>query len=223
MFAIGFGSGVNATELNAIAANGNAVLTERTDGFTFKDGRKAAIRVMGTFELDTDEVEALAARVRAEHPQLHLLINNAGIFPRVGKIDEIDFDDYNRTLAVNTVGPVRVTRALLPNLRESKLKMIAGLSSNLGSIAENERGNFYGYRESKAGLNTFTRSLAAEFGPQGFICIVLNPGWVRTDMGGQNAPLAVDESGAGLFRVIEGLKPADNGTFWTHAGEQMDW
>ena len=104
---------------------------------------------------DQGSVDRMAAELMDQ--PIDLLINNAGIFPRVGKIDEIDFDDYKRTLSVNTIGPVRVTRALLPNLRQGKLKIVAGLSSNLGSIAENERGNFYGYRESKAALNIHRR------------------------------------------------------------------
>jgi NAD(P)-dependent dehydrogenase (short-subunit alcohol dehydrogenase family) len=170
---------------------------------------------------DQESVDRMAAELAGE--PIDLLINNAGIFPRVGKIEEIDFDDYSRTLSVNTVGPVRVTRALLPNLRQGKLKIVAGLSSNLGSIAENERGNFYGYRESKAALNMFTKTLAAELGPEGFICVVLTPGWVQTDMGGPNATLVPAESIGGMKAVLDKLTPADNGTFWSYDGSQMPW
>ena len=170
---------------------------------------------------DPASVDRMAAAL--EGRPIDLLINNAGIFPRVGKLEEIDFDDYQRTLVVNTIGPVRVTRALLPNLRQGKLKTIAGLSSNLGSIAENERGNFYGYRESKAALNMFTKTLAAELGPEGFICIVLTPGWVQTDMGGPDATLVPAESIAGMKAVLDKLTPADNGTFWSWDGSQMPW
>jgi NAD(P)-dependent dehydrogenase (short-subunit alcohol dehydrogenase family) len=179
------------------------------------------VRVMQLDVASQQSVDELAAALGDE--PIDLLINNAGIFPRVGKLDEIDFDDYNRTLAVNTVGPVRVTRALLPNLRAGKLKIVAGLSSNLGSIAENERGNFYGYRESKAALNMFTKTLAAELGPEGFTCIVLTPGWVQTDMGGPNANLTPAESIAGMKAVLDRLTPADNGTFWSYNGSQMPW
>ena len=170
---------------------------------------------------DQGSVDRMAAELMDQ--PIDLLINNAGIFPRVGKIEEIDFDDYKRTLAVNTIGPVRVTRALLPNLRQGKLKIVAGLSSNLGSIAENERGNFYGYRESKAALNMFTKTLAAELGPEGFACIVLTPGWVQTDMGGPNATLTPAESIAGMKAVLDKLTPADNGTFWSYDGSRMPW
>jgi len=69
----------------------------------------------------------------------------------------------------------------------------------------------------------FTRSLAAELGPDGFICIALHPGWVRTDLGGPEAPLDAHESVTGMRRVIDDLQPDDNGTFRTYAGEQMDW
>jgi NAD(P)-dependent dehydrogenase (short-subunit alcohol dehydrogenase family) len=186
-----------------------------------KELEALGVRVMQLDVADQHSVAQLAAALGDE--PIDLLINNAGIFPRVGKIDDIDFDDYNRTLAVNTVGPVRVTRALLPNLRSGKLKMIASLSSNLGSIGENERGNFYGYRESKAALNMFTKTLAAELGPEGFICIVLTPGWVQTDMGGPNANLTPAESIAGMKAVLDRLTPDDNGTFWSYYGSQVPW
>jgi len=77
---------------------------------------------------------------------IDLLINNAGIFPRVNKLEEINFDDYSRTIAVNTLGPVRVTRALLPNLRLGDKKTIVNITSRLGSIALNDFGVYYGYR-----------------------------------------------------------------------------
>jgi NAD(P)-dependent dehydrogenase (short-subunit alcohol dehydrogenase family) len=188
---------------------------------TAEELRAIGVRVVQLDVTSQDSVDGLAAALQGE--PIDLLINNAGIFPRVSKIDEIDFGDYERTLAVNTVGPVRVTRALLPNLRQGELKMIAGLSSNLGSIAENTRGNFYGYRESKAALNMFTKTLAAEFGPEGFTCIVLTPGWVQTDMGGPDATLTPAESIAGMKAVLDKLTPADNGTFWSYDGSQMPW
>jgi NAD(P)-dependent dehydrogenase (short-subunit alcohol dehydrogenase family) len=154
---------------------------------------------------------------------IDVLINNAGIQPLMWKLDEIDFEAFQRALDVNLTGPVRVTRALLPNLRAARLKRIVNVTTNLSSIAGNTDGGFYGYRESKAGLNMFTKSIAAELGPEGFVCIVLHPGWVKTDLGGPQAPLEVEESAAGMLRVIDGLAPADNGTFWTYAGEQMAW
>ena len=92
-----------------------------------------------------------------------------------------------------------------------------------GSIANNDSGRYYGYRESKAALNMFTRSLAVELADEAFTCIVLSPGWVRTDMGGPNAKLAPEESISGMRKVIKGLTPADTGSYWNHDGEQLPW
>jgi NAD(P)-dependent dehydrogenase (short-subunit alcohol dehydrogenase family) len=154
---------------------------------------------------------------------IDMLINNAGIQPLMWKLAEVDFDEFEKALSVNAVGPVRVTRALVPNLRSGKVRKVINITTNLSSIAENTEGGFYGYRESKAALNMFNKSLAMEFGPEGFICIVLNPGWVRTDLGGPKAPLSVEESVSGMRNVIENLSPEDNGSFWTHDGKQMPW
>ena len=152
-----------------------------------------------------------------------LLINNAGILPMMRSLEEIDMDTYERVMDVNALGPVRVTRAVLPNLRAGQLRKIVNITSTLGSIAQNTSGSFYGYRESKAALNMFTKSLAAELGPEGFTCIVLHPGWVRTDMGGPNAPTTAQESVLGIRRVIDGLTKADNGAFFSFEGERMPW
>jgi NAD(P)-dependent dehydrogenase (short-subunit alcohol dehydrogenase family) len=179
------------------------------------------VRVLQLDVTDQVSVDRLA-RDLGDQP-IDLLINNAGIFPMAATLPEIDFDNITRTLAVNTIGPMRVTRALLPNLRRGEAKKIVNITSNLGSIADNTDGRFYGYRESKAALNMFTRSLAAELRDDGFTCIVMNPGWVQTDMGGANAPLQAPESISGMRAVIDRLTPADSGTFWTHEGKQMPW
>lgn len=175
-------------------------------------------------QLDVTDPESVArlARDLGNQP-IDLLINNAGIFPMAATLPDIDFDNITRTLAVNTVGPMRVTRALLPNLRRGEAKQIVNITSNLGSITDNTDGRFYGYRESKAALNMFTRSLAAELREEGFTCIVMNPGWVQTDMGGAKAPLQAPESISGMRGVIDRLTTADSGTFWTHEGVQMPW
>jgi NAD(P)-dependent dehydrogenase (short-subunit alcohol dehydrogenase family) len=165
-----------------------------------------------------------------------LLINNAGILPMMRSLEEVDMDAFERAMDVNALGPVRVTRAVLPNLRAGQLRKIVNITSRLGSIAQNTNGSFYGYRESKAALNMFTKSLAADLGPEGFTCIVLHPGWVegftcivlhpgwvRTDMGGPNAPTTVQDSVRGIRRVIDGLTTADNGSFFSFEGERMPW
>jgi NAD(P)-dependent dehydrogenase (short-subunit alcohol dehydrogenase family) len=178
------------------------------------------VRVMQLDVTDAESVRRLATGL--ENYPIDLLINNAGMSNRGAGFETVDFDSVERVLAVNTVGPMRVTQALLPNLRLGTTKQIVNISSDLGSI-ERSRGGFVGYRESKAALNMFTRSLAADLGDEGFTCIVMSPGWVRTDMGGPEAPLSPAESITGMRAVIDGLKPEDSGSFKKYDGTTVPW
>lgn len=203
------------------AADGWQVIGTAREPAEAKELAELGVRVMALDVADPTSVERLAAELGAQ--PIDLLINNAGIFPRFGTLAETDFDDVAQILAVNTIGPMRVTRALLPNLRRGNGKQIVSISSGLGSIAGNDSGRYYGYRESKAGLNMFTRSLAAELADEGFTCVVMSPGWVQTDMGGPNATLTPEQSIRGMRKVISGLTPDVTGTFWNHDGETLPW
>ncbi len=185
------------------------------------DLRDLNVTVMQLDVTDQASVEQLAANLDGQ--SIDVLINNAGILPMVRSIAEIDFEVFNRTMAVNTVGPIRVTRALLPNLRAGEMKKIINTTSVLGSISRKTSGGFYGYSESKAALNMFTRSLGAELKAEGFICIVIHPGWVQTDMGGPSAAVTAEESASGMRNVIANLTAAGSGEFWTFEGQQLPW
>jgi len=195
-------------------------------GTARKPDKAAALRTLNAHVLQLDVTDQQSvdriANDLANVP-IDLLINNAGILPRLHSISDVDFDDVNRAMAVNTIGPMRVTRALLPNLRSGGAKTVVNITSQLGSIANNSGGGFYGYRESKAALNMFTRSLANELRADGFICVVVHPGWVQTDMGGANATLTAQESVEGIRGVIENLSSEDSGTFWNYDGEPLPW
>ena len=134
----------------------------------------------------------------------------------------VDYDMMERTLAVNTLGPLRVTQALLPNLRAGKGRKIVSMTSRLGSI-ELSDGRWYAYRASKSALNQINKIWSVELGPEGFVCTVLHPGWVRTNMGGPNATYTPEESVSGLIEVIEGLGPEDNGRFYDFQGQSIPW
>ena len=179
------------------------------------------VRVEQLDVADPESVADLARRLKGQ--PIDLLINNAGISSIDGGLAELDLDEYERVLQVNTLGPVRVTQALLPNLRAGKKKQIVSISSELGSLEDNTRGGFYAYRESKAALCMFTRTLAVELKSEGFVCIALSPGWVRTDMGGPNAPLTPEKSIGGMRKVIESLKPEDSGKSLLYDGSTVAW
>ena len=184
------------------------------------------LKAMGVEVLPLDvtkpkSVEQLAKSLSGR--AIDILINNAGYFDRQDtSIDKVDFNVLERTFSVNTLGPLRVTQALMENLRKGKMKKIINMSSVLGSI-ERSSGRWYAYRGSKTALNQFTRILSVELKSEGFIVVSVHPGWVQTDMGGENATYTVKESVTGLVKVIDNLKPADNGKFYAFNGEPIAW
>jgi len=202
------------------------------DGYTVigtarHPGRADKLRALGVRIEQLDVTKPASVRALAAHLKsvpIDILVNNAGIIgPHAGSLASLDVDALDRTWQVNSLGPMRVTRALLNNLKHGRMKKIVNITSNLGSLELNKRGGLYGYRMTKAALNMFTRTLAAELGPHGFICIALHPGWVRTDMGGENAPLSPQQSISGMIKVIDGLTAADNGHFYDYKGREMPW
>jgi len=204
------------------AASGWKVIGTARKPAEATDLAELGVRVMQLDVTDAESVAKLAAAL-SDQP-IDLLINNAGMANRDGMdFEKMGFDGIERVLAVNTIGPMRVTRALLPNLRAGDGKKIVHVSSGLGSIEENTDGGFYGYRESKAALNMFNRSLAWNYKDEGFTCVVMSPGWVRTDMGGPEANLSPEESITGMRKVIAGLTIQDTGTFQAWDGNNRAW
>jgi NAD(P)-dependent dehydrogenase (short-subunit alcohol dehydrogenase family) len=172
-------------------------------------------------DVESDEgVRAFAAAVTGS---VDLLINNAGVKGERDSLEALDLEDAMRTYRVNALGPMRLTRALLPALRRAGAAKIVNLSSDLGSIGENIRGGDYGYRMSKAALNMATRSLANDLRGEGILAVVLSPGWVQTDMGGPEAPTPVALSAAGLIGEIDRLTLADSGGFLDFRSRRIPW
>ena len=151
------------------------------------------------------------------------LINNAGIGGFNGGLPDLTAEELGRYFAVNATGPILVVRALLPGLRAGTGKRIAHVTSLMGSIADNTSGGAYGYRASKAALNMLNKSLALELRGEGFTCLVLNPGWVQTAMGGDGAPLPVDASVRGMLDVIDHASPQQTGQFFHYDGRALPW
>jgi len=154
---------------------------------------------------------------------IDVLINNAGVMGKMQALADLDMADVLHTIDTNALGPLRVTGALLPNLRRAATKKIVHISSGMGSISDNSSGGAYGYRMSKAALNMGCRSMANDLRGEGFIAVVVNPGWVQTAMGGRRAPTPVDESARKMLALIDQLTPAQSGTFLDYRGHTWQW
>lgn len=160
---------------------------------------------------------AAAAERAAAWGAVDALVNNAAV---IGQRDEplaaLDLDDLARTLEIDAIAPLRVTRAFLPRLLNSPLARVVHISSAMGSIAGNSDGGHWAYRMAKAALNMASRNLALEFRDRGLhaVSVVLHPGWVRTGMGGPEATLSVEEAVAELVPAIDQLGAAHSGGFF---------
>ena len=166
---------------------------------------------------DDSVVEELANRINDQ--SIDILINNAGILTRE-TLDDLDFDRMRQQYEVNALGPLRVTKALLPNLHEGSKVLI--LTSRVGSVGDNSSGGNYGYRMSKAAANMAGKNLAIELAERGIAVGILHPGMVATEMTG-NTGVTADHSASGLLCRIDELNLENTGTFWHAEGEILPW
>ncbi|MBL1257392.1 SDR family oxidoreductase [Methylocystis sp. Sn-Cys] len=194
--------------------NGRAALQEALAPL----GDRGQILIFDT--RDAAQIHAAAAEVSEP---IDALVANAGAYgPQRQSTLDMDFDGVLDLVNVNTLGPLRVIQAFLPLLRQGERPRIAVMSSVLGSMALEGTFNV-GYRLSKAGLNKIVQCLSDDLKPEGVAVISMHPGWVRTDMGGPDAPVGVEESAAGIIGVVERLTLADTRRFVDYKGAEIDW
>ena len=175
-------------------------------------------------KLDVTDGAAVAALAERIPEPVDILINNAGIYgPARQDFGDVDFAGWAETFAVNSMAPLRLAQAFAGHVARSQRRLIANLTSQLGSIADNRSGGDYAYRSSKAALNMVMRSMAADLRRQRITVIVVHPGWVRTDMGGRGAPMAAKDSVAAMRRLFDSVGPADSGSFFSHGGGRIEW
>lgn len=138
-----------------------------------------------------------------------VLINNAGIMS----------EDFLESFQVNSVVPFLLTRALFPYLKKSRSPKAVHISSQMGSL-QDVSGGYYAYRSSKAALNMLTKCMAAD--EPWLTTVVMHPGWVRTRMGGESAPVTPKKSAEGLWKVIHELTLKDSGKFFDYQGHELE-
>ncbi len=175
--------------------------------------------------LDDASVAAAVAEVSGLAASLDVVVNNAAVFPGEGDecLDQLDLAWFGEAFETNVTGVARVTRAFLPLLRRSERSRIVNITSGAGSIADKHDYDYYAYSVSKAALNMLTRSMAAEFRPEGLIVTAISPGWVRTEMGGPNATITPDESAQSLYTTISDLDLSQSGEFLGRDGKDDDY
>lgn len=173
-------------------------------------------------DVASDASVAVFAKTLGEGP-IDVLVNNAGITGKRAGLSELDFADMLATYNVNALGPLRVTAAVIDRVKASATKRVVHVTSGMGSVADNTMGGVYGYRMSKAALNMANKSLSVDLRSDGVTCVVINPGWVRTDMGGSNAPVGVEASVRGMLDVLDALTFDRTGTFLSYDGKTFPY
>ncbi len=174
--------------------------------------------------LDVTNAAGVGALAKSfgEEP-IDVLINNAGIYgPKNQSADEMDFDVWAETFAINSMAPLRVAQAFHRNLKKGKDKKLVTITSRMGSTADSS-GGYLAYRSSKAAVNNVMHGLALAWKQDGIVVSLLHPGWVKTDMGGKNADLEPHESVAGMRGVIAKLSMAKSGKFLDYRGKEIPW
>jgi NAD(P)-dependent dehydrogenase (short-subunit alcohol dehydrogenase family) len=180
-----------------------------------------------------DSVAELARQLESDFDALDLLINNAGVnskssgneedFLKNFKLSELDPSHVLEMIRTNAVAPTIMAKHMLPMLKKSRNPRVMNVSSWLGSISKKQNGGNYSYCASKAALNMLTRTFAYDVIRDGITAIMVNPGWVQTDMGGSRAKLTAEESVRGLLAIAEGLTAGDTGKFYNWDGSEHDF
>ena len=155
---------------------------------------------------------------------IDLFINNAGVIGHSAQhFKSVSLNHWIEVLKVNLIAPLLITQSIIKNIEKSSERKIYFISSKVGSIEDNKSGGMYIYRSSKTALNQVVKSLSIDLKPLGISVISLHPGWVRTEMGGPNALISVEESVNGMIDVISNTSIINSGQFINYDGTRLPW
>ncbi len=198
---------------------------------TERDATNSKLRPLATaydgfLEIETlditlpEQITALRARLAAK--QFDLLFVNAGIKTDDDEtIGDVSTDDFVRVMVTNALSPMRIVETFEDLVLANGT--IGVMSSGLGSVANNKSGSYEVYRGSKAALNTFMRSFAARQTDGSRTLLIMAPGWVRTDMGGPDALLSIEESIPNLVNTIEAQRGKPGLQYLDYLGRTVPW
>ncbi len=180
---------------------------------------KLGVEIIADIDV-SNEMSVYDLGEQLEGKRIDIAINNAGIMQNE-TIDKLDINSIRKQFEVNTLGPLMVTRAILPHMANpSKLIL---MTSRMGSIADNTSGGKYGYRMSKAALNSAGVSLSHDLKDKGIAVAILHPGYVKTDMTNDSGNITAEESVNDLIARIDELTLDNSGTFWHSDGQVLPW
>lgn len=175
-------------------------------------------------QLDVQNMESVHSFADGAPGRIDLLVNNAGVADgRWRNLTEIDHKWALEVIDINALGPVRVVQALYQKMSHDGLVKVAMTSSLMASIDDCEMGRSYAYRASKTALNMFTVAMKKEAAERNISFVILHPGWVKTNMGGDSAPVEMPESVEGMRKVVEELTLENSGQFIQYDGKHLPW
>jgi NAD(P)-dependent dehydrogenase (short-subunit alcohol dehydrogenase family) len=193
-------------------------------------GLQSEVQVLALDVADHGQIGQLATTLR--DVAIDVLINNAGTMGKSAfgagaaedqRFGATDYDDWERIFRTNVAGPMKMAEAFVDHVARSRQKKLVTLSSMVGSMTLNTTGGLYGYRASKAAVNAIVKSMSIDLAERGILAVALHPGWVRTELGGEKAPLDVATSAAGLRRVIATLDRESLGRLIAYDGQVLPY
>lgn len=167
-------------------------------------------------DLTQSEAIPLIQEALKQWEKVDILINNAGVY-----LEDKSVENFLQSFHVNSIIPYFLTKSLFPFLKKSASPRAIFISSQMGSIQDNSSGGSHAYRASKAALNMIVKGLSQE--ESWLTSTTFHPGWVQTNMGGENAPVQPEDSVRGLLKIIHELGPKDSGRFLTFQGKSLPW
>jgi NAD(P)-dependent dehydrogenase (short-subunit alcohol dehydrogenase family) len=216
----GCDTGLGVEFARQYAADGHRVIATCLD----PSSAQATAQIRGDIELtkldvtDHAAIEALSQRLAGE--TIDILLNNAGIGRPHPPFGKTDYAMWRRILDTNLIGPMKIVECFVEQVARSELRMMAFVSSRMGSIALNNSGGSYAYRSSKAGLNMIVKTLAVDLAPRSICVLALHPGWAQTEPDGR---VPVAESVSGMRGVIQRAGRHHTGSFVTYNDQPLPW
>jgi NAD(P)-dependent dehydrogenase (short-subunit alcohol dehydrogenase family) len=216
----GCDTGLGVEFARQYAADGHRVIAACLDPSSAKEtaGIRGNIELVKLDLTDHAAIETLSRRFSAD--AVDILLNNAGIGRPHPAFGHTDYANWRRILETNLIGPMKMAESFVEQVARSDQKMMAFVSSRMGSIALNNSGASYAYRSSKAGLNMIVKTLAIDLAARGICVLALHPGWAATEPGGR---VPVAESVTGMRGVLQRAGPHHTGSFVTYHDQPLPW